>query len=397
MSESTKYPTGPSPATLLNLLKLEDSLGASLSGSEGIDHFLYEKYLGDEAGGDWKLKAYYFVRPIIPRKIQLLLRSGYREKQVLRTFPAWPIEPTIVNTVRESLRAATRNGEVYRMSVWPEAKKFSFVITHDVEWDAGLRIAPSLSEIEQRHGFTSSFNIVPERYPIDWSIVEKLRAAGHEIGVHGLKHDGKLFQSYGIFKKRLVKIHQYAKEWGAVGFRSPSTLRSLEWMPELKFEYDSSFFDTDPYEPQPGGCCSIWPYFIGDLLELPMTMPQDHTVFEILGHKDVSLWKQKADWIIEHGGMILINVHPDYMNEERLKLYEEFLVYLKGKQGMWHAQPRDITRWWKDRTQSTLVRKNDTVSIQGPASGRARLLKTKVEGGILVDVPYMTTHQERPN
>jgi hypothetical protein len=88
-------------------------------------------------------------------------------------------------------------------------------------------------------------------------------------------------------------------------------MRNVEWVPELKFEYDSSFPDTDPYEPQPGGCCSIWPYFISNLLELPMTMPQDHTLFEILQHKDISVWKIKADWIEAKGGMVLINVHPD--------------------------------------------------------------------------------------
>ena len=50
-----------------------------------------------------------------------------------------------------------------------------------------------------------------------------------------------------------------------------------------------------------------------------MTMPQDHTLFEILGHKDISMWITKADWVAENGGMILINVHPDYMDtDERI-------------------------------------------------------------------------------
>ena len=50
-------------------------------------------------------------------------------------------------------------------------------------------------------------------------------------------------------------------------------------MPRLGFEYDSSYTDTDPYEPQPGGCCSYLPYFNESLVELPITLPQDHTVF----------------------------------------------------------------------------------------------------------------------
>ena len=58
---------------------------------------------------------------------------------------------------------------------------------------------------------------------------------------------------------------------------------------------------------------------------------------------------------------------------------------MKGKQGMWHALPRDVARWWKDRTKSTLVRKNDSFVVEGPVAGKASVLKTKVENGMLVD------------
>jgi hypothetical protein len=380
----------PSPA-LLDLLKLEEQVSPPQNGSSGMERFIFEKYLEGEASGGWKLKAYYALRPFIPRPVQLMLRKNYKAKQEARTFPRWPIETTVTDMVRETiLKTANATGreEVFRLSMWPNGKKFAFVITHDVEWDSGLAIAPKLAEIEKRHGFTSSWNLVPERYPIDWKIVDGLRAQGFEIGVHGLKHDGKDLQSHRTFQSRLVKIHEYARQWGAVGFRSPATLRNLEWMPELRFEYDSSYFDTDPYEPQPGGCCSIWPFFIGDLLEMPMTMPQDHTLFEILGHKDIDVWKKKADWIAEQGGMILINVHPDYMNtDERLGFFEEFLTFMKGKEGMWHAQPKDVARWWKDRTKSTLTRKNDSLVIEGPAASTGSVLKTKVRNGMLLDTP----------
>jgi hypothetical protein len=352
-----------------------------------LDHYLLERY-SDEIGG-WKRKLYYSLRPVIPRPIQIALRQKYQAIQKDRAFPAWPIDRTIVDTLgsilRETLEKDSRES-VHRIAPWPDGKRFAFVITHDVEWDAGLRIAPRIAEIEKELGFVSSWNIVPERYPIDWTIVECLKAGGGEIGVHGLCHDGKLFQSHSIFQKRLAKIHEYARKWGASGFRSPSTVRNAEWMPELRFEYDSSYFDTDPYEPQPGGCCCIWPFFIGDLVELPMTMPQDHTVFEILGHRDISLWKKKVEWIEDAGGMVLINVHPDYMDSpERLALYEEFLRYMKEKQDMWHALPRDAARWWRDRANSTLSRKNDSLEVEGPAKNRARVIKSHLVDGMLVD------------
>jgi hypothetical protein len=227
---------------------------------------------------------------------------------------------------------------------------------------------------------------VPERYPIDWKIVEKLRTEGFEIGIHGLEHDGRLFESRKIFERRVKKIQQYAKEWGAVGFRSPSTLRKVEWMSELELEYDSSFPDTDPYEPQAGGCCTIWPFFIGKLVELPITMPQDHTIFEILGHNDISIWKKKADWIEWNSGLVLIDVHPDYMlSDERLRLYESLLVYMKGKSNMCHALPKDIATWWRERNSSRLRNIEGKYVVAGPTSTRSSIIRTTVENGTLHD------------
>jgi hypothetical protein len=46
-------------------------------------------------------------------------------------------------------------------------------------------------------------------------------------------------------------------------------------MPLLVFDYDSSYPDTDPYEPPPGGCCTWLPYFNEELIELPITLAQD--------------------------------------------------------------------------------------------------------------------------
>ena len=109
-----------------------------------------------------------------------------------------------------------------------------------------------------------------------------IRAKGCEIGLHGIKHDCKLFESRASFEAELPKIHRYLREWQAVGFRSPATHRNADWMPELGCLYDSSFPDTDPFEPQGGGCCSIFPFFLGDLVELPITLVQDHTMLEIL-------------------------------------------------------------------------------------------------------------------
>lgn len=354
------------------LLKLET--GARVSGSSEIEveKYLFEKYAVDSS--NWKRKIYYAVKPVIPRPIQLQLRKKYTQMQAAaQQFPAWPIEPILVDALQSFIRNTIQENTsqaVYHIPLWPDGKRFAFVITHDVEGDSGLANVFRLTEIEKSLGFSSSWNIVPERYPIDFKIIDKLRSDGFEIGIHGLKHDGKLFQSRRVFEERLIKIHRYAREWGAVGFRSPSTLRNAEWMRLLEFEYDSSFPDTDPYEPQPGGCCSIWPFFIGNVVELPLTLPQDHTLFEILGKNDIGIWRQKADSIQQHSGIAVLNVHPDYMqSSDRLRLYEELLLYMREKENMWHVLPRVSAQWWRERGALQLAKVDDEYRFHGKISG----------------------------
>jgi hypothetical protein len=123
-------------------------------------------------------------------------------------------------------------------------------------------------------------------------------------------------------------------------------------MPELGAEYDSSFPDTHPFDAQPGGCCSILPYFLGDMVELPITLPQDHTLFELLGEHDIALWRRKVAYIAACGGLVTVLVHPDYaLTAERLRHYDELLALLCGRDGGWHALPRDVARWWRRRAE----------------------------------------------
>jgi hypothetical protein len=345
---------------------------------EDIERYLYERYT--DQGGSWKRKLYYAMKPMLPRPVQIALRRRYVSVQAQSAFPAWPIEPVVVNAVNAfKKRQVDVQGVLHWLGYWPKGYRFAFVLTHDVEWDSGLRRAPDLAAIEQSLGFSSSWNLVPERYPIDWSIVDKLRAQGSEIGLHGLKHDGRLFQSRRMFDRRMEKINGYARDWKATGFRSPSTLRNVDWMKTMQFDYDSTFPDTDPYEPQPGGCCSIWPYFLGSMVELPMTMPQDHTLFEILKQTDIGIWKQKAEWLAEQGGIVVINVHPDYMlTDERLRFFEEFLRMMKTMPGMWHVLPKDAAQWWRERHATGLRIQDGVPVLSGPGAARAVVMRTEL-------------------
>ncbi len=75
--------------------------------------------------------------------------------------------------------------------------------------------------------------------------------------------------------------------------------------------------------------------------------------------KNNEIWKEKLDWIVEKGGMVLFNSHPDYMNfnkkkndheEYPVEFYIDFVKYIKNKYDgkYYHALPMDIARFWKE-------------------------------------------------
>lgn len=350
--------------------------------------YLEERYLGPRKASP-ALRLYYGVKPFLPRRVQLALRRAYAPRQAARKFPAWPVEPILVDHALDELRQELRGSGAERVPLvnnWPEGKRFAAVLTHDVEGPAGVANIGRVLEVERRHGFVSSWNFCGDWYPIPGGAFERVRAAGCEVGLHGVRHDGRLFQDRRTFERELPKIHRYLRDWGAVGFRSPATHRNADWMPELGCLYDSSFPDTDPFEPQAGGCCSILPYFLDDLVELPITLPQDHTLWEILRDRSIDRWVQKSEWIIRHRGLINVIVHPDYVVDERsLAIYDRFLAWLREQDGGWHALPREVAEWWRERSTLRCERdRNGKAAVAGGGSGRATVAYAREHDGEIV-------------
>src|SRR5262249_50640883 len=146
---------------------------------------------------------------------------------------------------------------------WPDNKKFALVLTHDVEGNGGVANCPALMELEAKLGFRSSYNFIPEGdYRVSKQLRQQLVANGFEVGVHDLHHDGKLYSSRIGFAQKAQRINEYLQEWGAVGFRSGFMLHNLDWLGDLNALYDASTFDTDPFEPQPDGVGTIFPFWV---------------------------------------------------------------------------------------------------------------------------------------
>jgi len=295
------------------------------------------------------LRLYYLVKPCIPRRAQLALRSIHIRSIAGRHRESWPIDPA-------------SGSPPPGWPGWPEGKRFAFVLTHDVETVRGRDRALRLAEMERELGYRSSFNFVPGDYPVSPSLREELAARGFEVGVHGFTHCGKLYSSRSTFEKHAREINRVLREWGATGFRSPSMHRNLEWIHDLAIEYDLSTFDTDPFEPQSEGVRTIFPFLHasaetgGTYAEMPYTLVQDFTLFVLMREKDDSIWRKKLDWIVERGGMALLNVHPDYMafpgtprrfDEFDADLFFGFLSKTRARYGgtFWNPLPRDLARF----------------------------------------------------
>ncbi len=387
---------------------------------------------------------YYGIKPLVPASVRLAVRRWFALRKRDRVLDTWPILPG-----SEKPPAGWPG--------WPDGKQFALVLTHDVEGLDGLVKSRPLMELEMKLGFRSVFNFVPEGdYRVSKEFRDELIRNGFEVGVHDLYHDGKLYRTRAEFRQNATDINRYLKDWGAVGFRSGFMLHNLEWLHDLDVAYDTSTFDTDPFEPQPDGVATIFPFWVprtgdrrqntgdrrqdtgdrrqdtgdrsqetgdrrqntgdrrqdtGDrsqetgvrsqhpgssiqdpasslqppasspspssafsfqpsafgsapragYVELPYTLPQDSTLFLLFRERHPDIWFQKLDWIARHGGMALVDTHPDFMgmngsvkagSEYPLNHYEAILKYAKSRypNAYWHALPRDVARHWKEIT-----------------------------------------------
>jgi peptidoglycan/xylan/chitin deacetylase (PgdA/CDA1 family) len=317
--------------------------------------------------------AYYALRPLLPRAAQIRMRRAYSRVQARSEFPRWPVEPALHDLIDLLLGFAGEiaGGAFPAIAPWPGGRSWGLVLTHDVETALGRDSVHVLRDVEAELGYRSSWNFVPRRYADRPELREELLAGGFEVGLHGLHHDGRDI-SRRTFDARLPEMREYAERWQVTGFRSPATHRDWDLMPRLGVDYDTSYTDTAPFEPQSGGCCTWLPYFNRTLVELPITLLQDHTLFEILEHDDEQVWVEKADLLRRRGGMALVLTHPDYMlAPARVAAYRRFLERYADDATAWRALPRDVSAWWRRRAASHVARVDGEWRVLGPAAGEA--------------------------
>lgn len=349
--------------------------------AEAYENYVRERWVHTaDTGGlsEGALNAFYRVRRLIPRRAQLTARRMLIRRQGSPEFPRWPFDDSVARLLELAVRGAllARGESELRFAwFWPEGKRAAAIFTHDVESAEGLRLAVEIADLEEERGLRSSFNVVGDWYPVDRGILDELKGRGFEIGVHGVFHDRSMFASRENFEAQAPALAGAASDFGAVGFRSPATHRVVDWLEELPVAYDCTIPMSDPYEPQPGGCCSPWPFFLGDVVELPYTLPQDHTLFTLLRHRSPELWIEQLDRLERAHGLVQCLSHPDpgYLGDaDKRASYAAFLDAVAARDTLWTPLPREVAEWWRRRDTQDVPRgvarlaESGEVSFHGP-------------------------------
>jgi hypothetical protein len=353
-----------------------------------VDNFRRERYPHSSNGGKRTFSGkniarsmYYMVRPLLAVAVRKHFQRMYLRDWDKTVFPTWPVDRTVDNIFEKLLVLAMKSQRILRVPFiwfWPEGAESCAMVTHDVETSAGVGFCQQLMDLNDRFAIKTSFQIIPEkRYPVPQPFLEGFWKRGFEVNVHDLNHDGHLFSDREEFLRRAERINRYGKQFGAQGFRSAVLYRNVDWYDALDFSYDMSVPNVAHLEPQAGGCCTVLPFFIGKILELPVTTTQDYWLFHILNDYSIRLWREQIRLIQQKHGLISFIVHPDYIiAKEARRVYTELLHYLselRRNGETWIALPGEVAAWWRMRSAMNLVNVGGSWQIEGQGKEHARL------------------------
>ena len=380
------HPPADSPTealhdALLDVVIKDGTIYLPFDPSQLVANLCRELYVGDWRHGSSSFvsRMYYLLRPALSIGVRKRLQKLYLRGWDKLSFPRWPVDCSQDNLQEQLMLLSLRAGGVKRVPFiwfWPEGHSSCAIMTHDVETGFGRDLCGALMDVDDSFGIKASLQIVPEeRYTVSPEFLQSIRARGFEVVVHDLNHDGHLYRDREQFLRRAAKINSYGKQYGADGFRAGVLYRKQVWYEALKFAFDMSVPNVARLDPQRGGCCTVMPFFLGDILELPVTTIQDYTLFNILNDFSINIWKRQIEIIMGKHGFMSFIVHPDYIMKPReLKVYRTLLDHLsrlRQEKAVWITTPGEVNRWWRQRAGMQLVEDGDGWRIEGDGAERA--------------------------
>ena len=378
-----------------------DGFGLKLpfNASEIVANFRYERYLSHSnghkeasRGASILRNGYYFARPLLPVSVRQHLQRIHLHGWNNISFPRWPVDASVERTFEKMLAFSLQTRSIDYVPFiwfWPDGYPSCAMMTHDVETERGRDFCSRLMDLDDAYGVKASFQIVPERrYAVSADFIDSIWDRGFEVNVHDLNHDGHLVGDRPRFRARANLINEYARAYRAAGFRSGSLYRALDWWQDLDVSYDMSVPSVGHIEAQRGGCCSVTPFFVGHILELPVTAVQDYSLFYILKQFSVDLWVKQIDAISRQHGLLNFIVHPDYVIEHQARnTYTQLLAHLASLRDgghIWMALPQQVNKWWRQRADMRLVCGRTGWTIEGEGRERAQVAYASLQGDRLI-------------
>lgn len=276
-------------------------------------------------------------------------------------------------------------GPVPRVKFWKNGKSFGLSVSHDVETARGLEQGASrLLSVEKELGLKSTWNVPSNRYPLSPNSLERLTVSG-EIGGHDTTHDGRLLL-VDMHRKvlRLRSCREALEELSGVrvrGFRAPllqhnSQLAEAEMI--AGYDYDSSIPSWEVLSPtsmKPHGVGTVFPFETHGLLEIPVSLPQDHQLIRVVGQDPASAVDSVlriSKWIKGIGGACVLLVHPDYefAEDEYVSEYRRLLSQFTEDKTCQIMTLGEMADWWNLRRTARWDLSDGQASLISDMDGR---------------------------
>jgi peptidoglycan/xylan/chitin deacetylase (PgdA/CDA1 family) len=299
---------------------------------------------------------------IAPKRLKDFLMKKHGGKENLTFCDKLPLDALrfILSSAIERL-----SEKKIERKTW-NGKKYACLITHDIDTRKGLQRAKHLKKLEEKYDTPSAWYIPSEHYKLDTEKVKDLANHG-EIGAHDTKHDGKLAQ---LPRQKLVKRFREAKQTlekivdcSVDGFRAPLLQHNVDIIQALEdagFTYDTSIPTWEPKHPyvmKPHGIGSVNPVKMSRIVEIPVSLPQDHQMINVLGltpKQTVEAWMKLKETIRDIGGICTVLVHPSYelAPSKKLNTYEDLINALATDDDAWVTVPTEIVYSMHERMLS---------------------------------------------
>ena len=278
------------------------------------------------------------------------------------------------------------------------------------------RLLQNYQSITEELGCVPTFPItavVLKRHP---ELIKQMSDQGVEFAVHGYVHVDYYVIPQSVQEKHYqdASILFREKNIPFAGFRAPflrineDTFSALD---KVGFNYDSSLtvhWDVidnskysqhtwneynrvlDFYRSRPAEAMPVLPRFVNNLIEIPVSLPDDEMTVERLGIDDprdiADFWEDIFKQTQSLGELFTVQLHPERFTLCWLALDRVIKLAKRANPPVWITTLRQIAQWWRERAGFAFdikLKAKGKYHIKVDCSSRATILvrngKTNIE------------------